>query len=595
MVLCLARLLALLIALLSATPAARSQVDWLTPSDDGAAGTSEALPPGTMPAYTLGRSLLQQGDAESALPYLNRAFRFAPEVERIAAAYLQALVATGYLGDAMTIVGELVERYPDRAEYRRQYALLLARAGRFRPALTQIRELRERDLGDLETAKLEVEVLERLERVDDARDALHAAVAKYPEAATELTLAEANLLGRAGRFDEQRRVLERAVADAPGSVPVRLALIQFLATHDDLAAAVAVARDGDEQIERGADAAGTPRFQYELAEFLGRQGRYAEAADVLAGLTAAGEAGLDAQLRLARLWLGLGRHQAALELLADVAARWPESAEARYLWGQALDGADQPDAAADRYREAIELAPGRADYRITLLQNLVVHHREAFGSGPATAAEKARRDEVAEQAGVAASLVHEKDATGHLILGYAFRALDDLRRAAHHFEAAAVVKDVRLQALLELSFCWSDLGEFARARKTLENLRQEFPDEPEVANSLGYFLAERGVELARAEALVGEALATDPQNGAYLDSLAWVRFQQGRYAEAFDLLVEAVNQRPDDAILLEHLGLTLRALGKEGEALSVLKRSLAAGGRRDRLQPVIDDLENRER
>ncbi len=229
------------------------------------------------------------------------------------------------------------------------------------------------------------------------------------------------------------------------------------------------------------------------------------------------------------------------------------------------------------------------------MQSLVVHNRAALSAKSPTAEERALRAEVEKHAGAAAALVSRDDPSGQLVLGYTYRALGQIERAAGYFATAAEVNDVRLQAAMELAYCQQDLGQLAKARQTLEALHKDFPDEPDVANSLGYLLAEQGKDLQRAEALVRQALRSDPQSGPYLDSLGWIFYQRGDHAAAFDVLVEAANQRPDDPVILEHLGLTLKALGQRDQALDVLRRSLAAGGDPARLRPVIEGLERRER
>ncbi|MBI2072802.1 MAG: tetratricopeptide repeat protein, partial [Gemmatimonadetes bacterium] len=45
------------------------------------------------------------------------------------------------------------------------------------------------------------------------------------------------------------------------------------------------------------------------------------------------------------------------------------------------------------------------------------------------------------------------------------------------------------------------------------------PQHADTLNTLGYLLAEQGTRLEEAEALVQQALAHDPEAGAYLDSL----------------------------------------------------------------------------
>jgi len=78
-----------------------------------------------------------------------------------------------------------------------------------------------------------------------------------------------------------------------------------------------------------------------------------------------------------------------------------------------------------------------------------------------------------------------------------------------------------------------------------------------------------------------------------LDSIAWIRFRQGRMNEAFDYLVRAVNVLPDDPVVLEHLGVVLAAKGQDDEARQMLRRALAMGGDRVRLETLLEGLDDR--
>jgi tetratricopeptide (TPR) repeat protein len=73
-------------------------------------------------------------------------------------------------------------------------------------------------------------------------------------------------------------------------------------------------------------------------------------------------------------------------------------------------------------------------------------------------------------------------------------------------------------------------------------------------NYLGYMLADRGTRLNEAVEMIKKALEQDPQNGAYLDSLGWAYFKQGKLAEAEENLKRAQEKTPKDSTILDHLG-----------------------------------------
>ena len=93
-------------------------------------------------------------------------------------------------------------------------------------------------------------------------------------------------------------------------------------------------------------------------------------------------------------------------------------------------------------------------------------------------------------------------------------------------------------------------------------------------NYLGYMLAERGERLEEAVQLIERALAIDPGNGSYLDSLGWAFFQQRRYEQAYEHLARAAEQLPANSVVQEHLGDALAALGRHADALAAWQRAL---------------------
>ena len=58
-------------------------------------------------------------------------------------------------------------------------------------------------------------------------------------------------------------------------------------------------------------------------------------------------------------------------------------------------------------------------------------------------------------------------------------------------------------------------------------------------NTLGYMYAEEGENLDEAMDLIIRALVIDPDNGAYLDSLAWVYYKKGEYQKAIEIIKRA--------------------------------------------------------
>jgi tetratricopeptide (TPR) repeat protein len=105
------------------------------------------------------------------------------------------------------------------------------------------------------------------------------------------------------------------------------------------------------------------------------------------------------------------------------------------------------------------------------------------------------------------------------------------------------------------------------------------PDDANAANYLGYMWADRDVHLDEALELIAGAVALDPENSAFLDSLGWVHFRLGDLDEAERWLRRAVDLGGDlgDGTIYCHLGEVLLAGGDQDEGRRYLLLGLDMG------------------
>ena len=168
------------------------------------------------------------------------------------------------------------------------------------------------------------------------------------------------------------------------------------------------------------------------------------------------------------------------------------------------------------------------------------------------------------------AIPNTESATVRAYLANLYLAQDRPATAVREFEAAAeLVRQDPLQAavLSPRFYFWygvalDQIQQTDRAVAKFETCLALDPEFADALNYLAYLWAVRGERLDEALRHVQTALALDPQNAAYLDTLGWVYFQQGRYREALDFLLQADELRPDDAEILEHIRQTREKLGE---------------------------------
>jgi Flp pilus assembly protein TadD len=110
------------------------------------------------------------------------------------------------------------------------------------------------------------------------------------------------------------------------------------------------------------------------------------------------------------------------------------------------------------------------------------------------------------------------------------------------------------------------------------------PNNAAALNYLGYTFAEMGVELDKAERLIRQAMAIEPNDGFYLDSLAWVYYQRGDFKQAAEHLEHAVELAGEDPTITEHLADAYEKLGRRADALRIYRDALARSKEPDQVE-----------
>ncbi|HEX4000110.1 MAG TPA: tetratricopeptide repeat protein [Pirellulales bacterium] len=113
------------------------------------------------------------------------------------------------------------------------------------------------------------------------------------------------------------------------------------------------------------------------------------------------------------------------------------------------------------------------------------------------------------------------------------------------------------------------------AEEWLEQALDEYPDDPGALNDLGYLWADENKQLDRSLAMIQQAVAAEPDNAAYRDSLGWVYYRLGKTDEALAELKKAVtmDENPDPTVL-EHYADVLTSAHKAAEARENFERAL---------------------
>jgi len=377
------------------------------------------------------------------------------------------------------------------------------------------------------------------------------------------------LLVDSGRVQEAMAVLADAEKQEPGNVIFQLDVAEL---YGHLAERHPEIRDQArpraiaalDRVE-GADPT-DPGILLRLAERNGAMGRPEAAERILRQVRGQGAGGSGmAAARLAEMYLRSGRLDEAVVQLEALRRDAPSNPMPPYFLGVIAFERRDFARAVDWFERALLLDPDHEPSNVDLVSGLLSLGR------------------------VEAALDMAKRARGRLKPNF---RLEYLRALAHgrlkqHREAVAALREAEKIAaptpeLLDHRFLFqlgmelemADQGEESEALMQ-EVLRRE-PDYAPALNHLGYTWADKGRNLEQSLAMIRRAVAAEPENAAYLDSLGWVLFRLGRFEEALPHLEKALELLEDDPdpTVLDHLGDVLAALKRWPAAREAWERAM---------------------
>tara|TARA_B100000524_G_scaffold347068_1_gene248345 strand:- start:943 stop:2580 length:1638 start_codon:yes stop_codon:yes gene_type:complete len=118
------------------------------------------------------------------------------------------------------------------------------------------------------------------------------------------------------------------------------------------------------------------------------------------------------------------------------------------------------------------------------------------------------------------------------------------------------------------------IGKWDEAKVLLLELIEKNPKDTYTLNYLSYKLALQDQELELALNLIKKALALDPKNGYFLDTLGWVEFKRQNYKSAVYFLEKSVSILPKESEVIDHLGDCYLMLNRKKEAVFEWKKAL---------------------
>ena len=114
--------------------------------------------------------------------------------------------------------------------------------------------------------------------------------------------------------------------------------------------------------------------------------------------------------------------------------------------------------------------------------------------------------------------------------------------------------------------CEERSKQWSKAEVDMRKALELQPEQPSVLNYLGYSWIDQGVNLDDAMKMIKRAVDQRPDDGMIVDSLGWAYFRIGNFDEAVKTLERAVDLHPEDPTINDHLGDAYWRVGRTLEA-----------------------------
>jgi len=549
--------------------------------------TSEAAAPETnadaFAEYTVGVFLLESGSAQAAIPHLVAAWERSSHDETIGSKLADAYFETGDMANCEKIVDALLAQREDNHVALLLKAKIAYLTSRKDEARGYLEKLEAAGGSSFEVQRILAAVYTELGMTDKALAAYAAAVKMEPEHPL-VQYQYGTLLRESGRAAEAEEALSQALRVKPDFSEAAIELAEIIVERGGHAEAESVlvrSLAADPENDRALEI---------VTDLYIDQGQPDKAIRLLEQQNRRSPLSNEGLLLLGRLYYEVKDYEEALNIFEGMFEAGNATPDLARVLGEISSRAGKTDKALRYYREAIRLGPG--DFR---------NHLALFFSASSTfTPEESQRVRVSAEESArclteAARVVPSSDFDGLYLVGISMQSVDSLETALEFLSRASEIRAGDERVILNLASVLEKLKRYEEAERHVATLHALQPDDPTTCNFYGYLLALMGKDLDRAEELIGKALASEPQNGYYMDSLGWVFFMRGDYPRAIEELEKAAAVTRDDPVILEHLGDAYRAVERYREALDAYEKSKDLEKKNGDIERKIDETKKKRR
>lgn len=479
--------------------------------------------------FSLAQAYVAEGNPDRAIEEYKLTLMYDPSSALIYARLASEYIKKGMLSAAMEACKDALARNKDFVDARLILAGLYSSSQDNESALKEYDLILKKDPHHEEAVIYKSQVLAEEHQSAAAVKTLKAFIAQNPESVLAYYYLAHTEQG-AGHFKEAVLAYRKAIDLRPSFAQASLSLGYLYEEHKMNDKALGVYKD---LFESNQDLSAANR----LATIYLKEEKYTNAMPYLEAIQNADPDDMNVRVKIGLIRMETKEYDKAIASFKYILTKSPDSDRVLYYLGSVYEEIKQFDQAITtlkKIKPASKLFSDSALHVAYLLKQ----------KGDVAGAHDYIRDCIAQSPEVANFYIFQASLE---------EEAKDLKKATVTLEAAVKHFPEDEKILYYLGSIYDRQGNPGKGVEYMESILKVNPDNVDALNYIGYTWTIQGVRMSDAEKLLKHALALKPDNAYIQDSWGWYLFVRGRVSESVVELEKAVQLKPNESTILEHL------------------------------------------
>ena len=167
-------------------------------------------------------------------------------------------------------------------------------------------------------------------------------------------------------------------------------------------------------------------------------------------------------------------------------------------------------------------------------------------------------------------------------------------KAENYYHTALAIQPDLIAAKHALAIMYEDMNDTNRSDSLFLHMINQNENDAGGRNDYAYILSERKEsskdDFNYALQLAESAIAIDPENAAFLDTIGWIYYKLETYQKAEEFLEKSLSINDDNPVILEHLGDIYIKLNKTTEAINTYEKILKIDSDNQMIRNKINNI-----